>query len=299
MQRLRFWIAILSVWLIFFFNIERILFRTEVNIIRSDTYIFVATVALISLLLPRLRGVSFAILLIVPTALFLFLWYHDPFWKKVAASSSNFAHLNSIVLLTLIQVNAIILTGLLARQITYRLSEFEGVIANITFGHIGQRPHPFSEEQSAMYREIKRARRYERPLAVMAFKIDEDTIQVALPQMVKEVQKGMMKEYTLAGLARILNDSLQGFDTIALSDNHFIAVLPETTSEEAPHIAQRLEKAIKEKMDVKVHIGTASFPDQAMTFESLVELALTNAEQHRPDIEFNPRQNLKHKPQLT
>lgn len=295
MKKLRFWIGILSIWLIFFFNIERILFKADVNIIRSDTYFFVAIVALATLLLPRLRGVSFALLLIICTAFFLWFWYYDPDWKKHVVS--HFAHLNATVLLTIIQINAIVLTGLLARQITYQLSEFESVITNITFGQIGKQPAPFSEEQSAMYREIKRARRYERPLSVMALKVDTETIQAALPRMVKEVQQAMMREYTLAGMARTLNDNLHGFDTIALRDNFFIVVLPETTSETVPHITQRLEKAIKEKLDIQVQIGTASFPDQAMTFERLIELAMANTNQ-RTDASISPKPSLNHKQQI-
>lgn len=267
----------LSFWLVFFFNIERILFQANINIIRSNTYIFVAAVALITLLLPRLRGVSFAFLLIISCALFLLDWYYDPSWEKNV--SSSFEHLNATTLLTIIQVNAIILTGLLTRQITYKLSEFEDIISNIIFNHIGKPPSPFPDEQSTMYREIKRARRYERPLAVMAMKIDEESVQVALPQMVQEVQKAMMKEYTLAGLARLLNDNLQGFDIIALWNDYFIIVLPETTADAIPSISQRLEKTIKEKLSIPVHIGAATFPDKAMTFERLVELAKTNADQ--------------------
>ena len=49
MRRLRLWIIITGVWLTFFFNIERIIFyQVDANIIRYDTYIFVAIVALIT-----------------------------------------------------------------------------------------------------------------------------------------------------------------------------------------------------------------------------------------------------------
>jgi GGDEF domain-containing protein len=97
--------------------------------------------------------------------------------------------------------------------------------------------------------------------------------------MVKEVQYAMMREYTMAGIARILDDNMHDFDTIAVRDNHFIVVLPEIPAEEAVHIAQKLEETVKEKMKIKLQVGTASFPNEAMTFESLVEMALQNAQQ--------------------
>jgi GGDEF domain-containing protein len=88
-----------------------------------------------------------------------------------------------------------------------------------------------------------------------------------------------MREYTLAGIARILDDNMHDFDTIALRDNNFILVLPEISGEEADLIAQKLEAAIREKLKIKLQVGTANFPNEAMTFESLVELALENARQ--------------------
>lgn len=277
MKRLRFWIAVLSIWLVFFFNVERILFNVDFNIIRSDTYIFVAVVSLVTFLLPRLKTLYFSLLLAIVASIFLVVWYQDPIWERRV--SASFSHLNATALLTIIQVNAIILTGLLSRQIMYGLSEFEDVIANITFSHVGRRPGNFSDEQSVMYREVKRARRYERPLAVMALSIDKGSFNAPTSKLVEQVQQAMMKEYTLAGISRVLDENLQSFDTIALRDNCFIVVLPETATEQVPQIGQRLQTEIKEKTGVQVGIGAASFPKEAMTFESLIELAMANANQ--------------------
>ncbi len=191
--------------------------------------------------------------------------------------------------ITVTQVSAIIITGLLARQIQYGLQEFEDVIANITFGYIGKLPQSFFDGQGHMYREVKRARRYNRPLAVIALNVDESDINVALPQMVKKVQHAMMRQYVLAGIARILDNNIHDFETIALRGNNFILVLPEITGEEADQIAQKLQGAVKENLKIQLQVGTANFPGEAMTFESLVEMALKNAQQ--PDQVFTtPKQ---------
>lgn len=192
--------------------------------------------------------------------------------------------------LTVTQVSAIILTGLLARQIHYGLQEFEDVVANITFGYVGKLPRPFSEGQGPMYREVKRARRYHRPLAVIALKVDESNIKVVLPHMVKEVQHAMMRQYVLAGIARILDNNIHDFETIALHDNNFILVLPEITGEEADQIAQKLQDAVNEQLEIQLQVGTANFPGEAMTFESLVEMALKNAQQ--PDQVLTTRKQI-------
>jgi len=267
--------------MIFFFNIERI--NSPINI-RSYTYIFVAGVAALTLGLPKLQRIPFFILLVAPIPVFLVLktlmergdWYENLL-------------LGNALPLTVTQVSAIILTGLLARQIYYRLREFEDVIANVTFNYIGKLPKPFSEGQGTIYREVKRARRYHRPLALIALKVNEADFQIVLPKMVKEVQQAMMREYTMAGIARILAENMHDFDTIAVRDNNFILVLPEISAEETAHIAQKLEDTVKEKMKVKLQVGTASFPNEAMTFESLVELALKNTQQSA-EIHPTPKQ---------
>ncbi len=276
MKRLRLWIIALTVWLIFFFNIERI--GSPVNI-RYYTYIFVAAVVAVTLLLPRLQKLPFIVLLLVPIPIFL--------WLKAALEKGGWQanlFLDYSLPLTVTQLSAIILTGMLARQIHYGLSEFEAVIANITFSHIGKLPVSFTEGQGPMYREVKRSRRFQRPLGMITIQVDPQTIQVLLPQMIKEVQQVMMKEYVLAAIARILDQNMHDFDTIALRDNSFILVLPETVEEDLPLVVQRLEKAIKENLNVRLNIGTASFPAEAETFERLIEVAQANAAGQHKDV---------------
>lgn len=271
MKRLRFWTAILIIWLIFFFNIERI--GSPVNI-RNYTYIFVAIVAAATLILPRIRQLPLVLLVFTPVPLFLVL---KAFLEKGDWHANLLAGYS--LPLTVTQASAIILTGLLARQITHALWEFEYTIAGITFSHLGKIPKPFSEGQGVMYREVKRARRYQRPLAVIALKVDDSTIKLMVPEIVQQVQHAMMREFVLANIARILDDNMFEFDTIALRGNSFVLVLPEVVNQEVPLIIQRLEKTVKEKLNVKLQVGAATLPDDAITFESLVEMALKNAEQ--------------------
>jgi GGDEF domain-containing protein len=282
MKSLRLWITLLILWLIFFFNIERI--NSPINI-RSYTYIFVAAVVALTLTLPKLQRLPFLVLLATPVPIFLVLkaFMERGLWYD------NLLTGNALPL-TVTQVSAILLTGLLARQIHYGLREFEDIIASITFGYIGKLPKPFSEGQGTIYREVKRARRFHRPLAIVALKVNEADIQVVLPKMVQEVQQAMMRQYVLAGVARILNENMHDFDTIALRDNNFILVLPEISGEEADQVAQKLADVVKERVKVKLQVGTANFPKEAMTFESLVELALENAQRQPVGTYTTPKQ---------
>jgi len=266
MKKLRFWTTVLIIWLIFLFNIERI--NAPVNI-QAYTYIFVAIIAVITLALRRVPWLSYWTLMLVTVMVFLLF---KAFW-------SNHSLWGTALPLTVTQASAMVLTGLIARQINAGLREFEEVITGITFSQVGQRPKPLAEAQSAIYREVRRARRYQRPLTVIALKIDDQSIQLALPKMVKAAQQAMMKEYVLANVARILNDNVDDFGTITLRDNHFILVLPEKTASEASLIAQGLKKTIQEQVDIKLQTGLANFPNEAITFEALIEQAVKNVDQ--------------------
>jgi hypothetical protein len=266
MKRLRIWTTVLIIWLIFLFNIERI--NSPINI-RDYTYVFVALTAVATLMLPRLRSVSYWILLAVSIVVFLII---KGFWGKDLIFGTALP-------LTVTQISAIALTAIIARQINVGLREFEDVINNITFGQIGARPKPFSETQSAIYNELKRSRRYNRPLSIVSLKISEESIRVALPKMIKAVQQAMMKEYIFANVSRILDNSIDDFGTITVRDNHFLVVLPEKTSDEASQVAQHLEQVISNKMDVSLATGMSNFPDDAITFEALIEHAVDDVDQ--------------------
>lgn len=264
MRNLRFWVIVLTIWLIFIFNIERI--NSPINV-RSYTYIFVAIAAMIALTVPQAHRLSYIALLFIPVPSFLL-------FNMISGGHPVFG---AALPLTVTQVSAIVLTGLITRQISYGLRDLEQLIHTITSGYIGKVPKTFAEAEGAIYKELRRARRYQRPLSVITMKIDSQMVQVALPRITQEVQQAMMNEYVLAQITRILDENVPDLGTIALRDNHFIVVLPETPGNEAPLIAQSLQQAVQKEMDVQLFTGAASFPNDAMTLEALVDLAITNA----------------------
>ncbi|RME76991.1 MAG: hypothetical protein D6784_04655 [Chloroflexi bacterium] len=262
------------------FNLERILsYQIEANLIQSGTYIFVITSALVPLLFPRLNRRTFAVVLAAIAGSFLVNWYLDPDWERTVAA--EFVHLNAAVVLLLLQISMIVVTGLLVRQIANSLIEFEDVIAQIIYSHLGGPARPFDEEQSVMYREVRRAVRYGRPLAVVAVTVDEASLSGAVPRIVEEIQQAMLKEFTLAKIAGLLTENTFDCDIVALSGNNFIVLLPEASAQDVPKITRRLEAAVQQKLGIAVKTGTATLPDEATTFDRLIELAMAQARQDR------------------
>ena len=260
MKRMRFIVAALIVWLFLFYNIER--FSDPINL-SSVAYTFVPLMAVLTILVPRLRKVPLGVLLVVPIPIFLVFkaWVGRPIW-------------GTAIPLTVTEICVVALTTILARWVGNGMSEFENAIANITIGQVGKPPEPFSTGQGEMYREVRRARHHQRPLTLMAIGVEEESVQVALDRMVQEVQRAMMKQYVLSGVSKTLCDELADYNTIAQRNDHFFALLPEVTPEKLTGLIERLRRAVSERVGVTLQIGTASFPGDAVTFESLVEKAV-------------------------
>ncbi|MEM7033937.1 MAG: hypothetical protein AAF629_30635 [Chloroflexota bacterium] len=243
MKQLRLRVIMLGIWLVFVFNIERILrafsnggllLNDEINLFQSYTYIFVALVLIVILAIRKMDGSVFAIFMSVSAALFFYLWYNLAQWDNYLITDGG--QVATLAILAVMQVGVILLTGLLTRQVNASLQEFEGVIGSITFNHIGARPQPFFDTQGEMYRELKRARYYQRPLSVIAIEMDRANLAANISPMVDDVQQAMIKEFVLAKMARVLDVKLHEFNSIALKDNTFVITLPETNSSRLPEI---------------------------------------------------------------
>ena len=259
MKRLRILVAILIAWLFFFYNIERL---SEPIDITDVAYTFVPAMVIAAVLAPGLRRVPLWAHVLIPIPVFLVLkvWMKSHVWGPYLP-------------ITVTEVCAIALTTLLARSVSTAICEFEGAIAHITLGQPGKSPEPFSVGQGEIYRQIRRARDHQRPLALMAIRVEEESIKIALDRMVQEAQQAMMKQYVMSSVSKTLCDELEDYNIIAKRNDHFLILLPEVTPDKLPDLTKRLCKAISEQVGVTLQVGTASLPESALTFEGLVEKA--------------------------
>ena len=260
MKRMRFLVAMLFIWLFLFYNIERLSKPVDID---GVAYIFVPIVAALTVSIPRMRQVPLWLLLVVPVPIFLVLkaWRGSPVWGAAMP-------------LTVTEICVLAVTIILARWVSNGVGEFESAIAHITIGEVDMLAEPFSKGQAAMYRELRRARHHQRPLAVMAVGVEEESVQVALDRMVQEVQQAMMKRYVLSDVAKTLCHRLEDYNVIAQTNDHFLILLPEVTQDLLPDLVSRLRQTVSEQVGVTLQIGIAAFPNDAVTFDSLVEMAV-------------------------
>ncbi|MDY0018576.1 MAG: hypothetical protein RBT47_01100 [Anaerolineae bacterium] len=263
MKRMRFWVAIMIVWMFLVYSIER--GNDAVNI-TGAAYIFVPVVAVLMIAVPAMRKIPLWVLLASQGALFLMI----KTWGATVWGSA--------LPLTVTELFIISVTASLARSVSKGVGEFEHALARITIGSTDALADSLSNGETEMYKELKRARNHQRPLGLLAIEVENASIQAVLDRMVQEAVQAMMKQYVLSDVARTLCEKLEDYDIIARHDDNFLILLPEVTSGQLFDLAGRLREVVYEETGVALKVGVASFPEDALTFENLMEKAVQGLE---------------------
>ncbi len=129
--------------------------------------------------------------------------------------------------------------------------------------------------QEALQTELVRAERHKRPLSVLMIDVD----------FFKKINDAMghpAGDDLLRRLAEVLGADLRQTDLIArYGGEEFTVLLPETTKNEAIQVGERMRAAVEEKINqgspwkqkVTVSLGVATYPDDGMTGEGVLEAA--------------------------
>ncbi len=252
------WFVALTVWLVFFFNIERVIHPVDIT---KYTYVFVLLVAVIILLIPDSQRIPLWLLTGIPSILLILMqiWVGDPI-------------LGVELPVSITEVSSIVLTGLLARQMNRHLFEFEEAISKIAINYVGSHIADFDEEQNVMYRELKRARLYERPLSMLMIKFTPDSLNLQLPHLVQAYKDSLINQMAMASVVKVLDNNLFDTDIIAQLKDTLVVLLPELASKDIEKVSQKIRDAVKRETGIDLWIGAANYPDNAATFERLLNL---------------------------
>lgn len=271
MRQIRLRAAVLAGWLILFYSMERLIDPLDIT---SVAYTVVLIVALLTLLAPRWSRGPQWVVTAIPILIFLAL----KAWTGAGV-------LGTATLLTIAEVGAVVVTILLARWVSSAIGEFEEVIAHITLGRPGQVAESSLSGQGSIYREIRRARNYQRPLTLMAVAVEEKSVQIALDRIMQEAQVMLAKQSALSGVSKVLCNELEDCNVVVQGNDHFLIGLPEVTPEQLPSLMERLRQLVSEQVGVSLGIGTASLPQDGLTFDGLQDKAIKDMES---DLERRP-----------
>jgi GGDEF domain-containing protein len=270
LKKLRYNSGAIFIWFFFLYNLER--FGEPLNI-ATFVYIFAAFSAVFIILVPAFQRIPmyWAFLVALPPYFVL---------KFALGYQIDVAHLA----ITVTEVAAIWLTIVLVRDLGKRLALIGETIADLTLGQLTDRTESFEAGQGLIYREIRRARRYRRPATLLAISPEVASLDLTLNRFIQDLQREIIHQYVAVRVARMLMEELHDSDVITRRNSHFVALLPETSREDVDEIICQLEAAAEEKLGLKLKIGLATFPDEAVTFETLLENAEAKMQQAAAEV---------------
>ncbi len=244
-------------WVVAFVEIDR---RSELFEIGATGYaLSIASVVL--LVIPTLRRTSILAALALAFPIFCALeLLGGPIDARSAASS-------------LLEFAGAGVTIALAAALARRLALAEEVLREFALGPAREPIEPFSRSQGEMFREVRRARRHERPLSLLAVSASGPQPSAALAGLLEEARRESIDRYVAGKVTALLDEETSGSTVIADRGDHYLMLLPEASRPEAEQLAKRLERAAAERHGIALRFGISSFPHQEITFEKLLETA--------------------------
>ncbi|HZQ05384.1 MAG TPA: hypothetical protein VFD70_02305, partial [Anaerolineae bacterium] len=205
MLRLNQYIIFLVVWLGFFFNVERLhIHKVELVDIAGPIYALAIIVVLIGLILPQYRLISHRSLELFVIVLFGLAKLLDPnpFWG------------DRYTYVTLFEVGAILVTAFLAHEVGRQTADFMRTVRMILFAD--QQERVLTPEQAApiLQREMKAARRTNKPLTVLVVEAKPGDHQMHLNATANEIHQLLVKRYRLVALTRLLTQFIRSTDFV-------------------------------------------------------------------------------------
>ena len=163
--------------------------------------------------------------------------------------------------------------GWFAHQLAIQISHAESIMDALALSAFPNRARDIDSENQRIKIELTRSRRYHRPLSVVMIQSESDDEKL-IREAFKNIQHDLMSRFTSARVGQIIDDRVRQTDLV-LRDykGRFIVLCPETDLANASLLARRISQAIKERTSLRVLWGVAAFPDEALTFDDLLQKA--------------------------
>jgi lipopolysaccharide/colanic/teichoic acid biosynthesis glycosyltransferase len=269
MAQLRLLLIITLCWFAILFNIERIseLVREPITL-DATVYAVVIITSVALLTFPNLSSVNIWLSRVVMLAIY------------GAARLVFTPNLNSGVLFPynlLMDVVALMVTLWIMRQVGHALLQFELTVQAFVLDVESARLLSRSDGQEQVNHELYRARRFERPVAVIYCSVsvpDSDKESKVVTDFIRwKITKTLKHRFLQVKLAQAIASLTYKSDFIVEYGDDVVACLPETSDHEAEVFARQLARFAKEFADLEPQIGIACFPKEGLVFEDLVQVA--------------------------
>jgi hypothetical protein len=172
------------------------------------------------------------------------------------------------------EVAFLALAALLAQRLASAVEDLDETLGTVAFGESPALPLEGPQATNEILSEMARSRRHNRPLSVTVLAPHPESLELAVDRVAEDVRETIRARYVKGRLARVIGEQLRRSDLL-FEDPHtgrFVILSPETGDEGTQLLAARVTQAARD-LKLELEVGSASFPDHAISFEQLVEVA--------------------------
>ena len=160
-----------------------------------------------------------------------------------------------------------------AHQLSVQISHAESIMDALALSAFPNQARNIDAENQRIKIELTRSRRYHRPLSIVVIEAESEAEKITR-EMLKSIQQDLLSRFTTARVGQIIDDRIRQTDLVLRDQKgRFIVLCPETDFPSASMLAKRISQSIKERTSLRVFWGVAAFPEEALTFDDLLQKA--------------------------
>lgn len=257
-------IAFLFAYLILVFGVAQVNY-IEQNILNFEPafFILIALAVLAGLYLPSVSRLSIYAYLFFWAIVYALVWV---FYWRLQDHPSNFQTLG-------IQFILVVISAGLAFDVGRHLNAMNNLFDGLSVTTYPNRTLEIQKAEDRISAELTRSRRFHHPLSLLIVELEKNRYKYKRENL-DGLQKDLLQRFAIARIGQIISDGARETDLILRDQaGRFVLLCPETNFEHSVVFGERIQKAVAENMDTEVVWSSASFPDEALTFEELVERA--------------------------
>jgi len=275
MNNLRNSIVFLLFYTILVFGIGQVGY-IEQNILNFEPVFFIllALTALMGIFIPLITHLSIYFYLAFWAVVYVLIWW---FYWRFQPHPSTFQVLG-------IQFILVTISAGLGFDVGQHLRAMNMLFEGLSATTYPNRTLEIEHAEDRISAELTRSRRYHHPLSLLIVQLEKDKFKYRRENL-DGLQKDLLQRFATARVGQIISEGARETDLLLRDRNgRFVLLCPETDNESSIIFGERIRNAVAERMDTDVVWSSASFPDEALTFEELIE----RAEQRLASPDFAP-----------
>ncbi|MBI5157922.1 MAG: hypothetical protein HZA58_07930 [Acidimicrobiia bacterium] len=193
-------------------------------------------------------------------------------YATLLVTSSHFRNRSIYVIVT--ELVFLVLAVRLGHHLARTLARFDDTLGVIVFGDARTRDIESPEAAQTIHDEIARSRRHGRPLSLTVLTPLPTSVETAVDNAAIDVDRAVRRRYVYGKLARAVSEQLRRSDLLFehRASGRLFVLSPETDPDGNTLLVKRVTEAAA-IAGIPADAGSASFPDDAIAFESLVAAA--------------------------